>query len=175
MSEEENVQPEAIEEVVEETPEVKEEVEETPKVEEEVETPEVKEEKPKPKRKYTRRKKKSTPKVEEEVKPEPEVEEVKAEETPEPEVEEVKAEETPEPVKEEKPKPVAKPKHEYEAFWNEVGRVLHRKGYSKVGVYRRAIRAYGADFDKSKFDSYVRNNNITQVQALVEAVWTSQK
>ena len=75
----------------------------------------------------------------------------------------------------ETPAPIAstvKPAHTYDAWWNEVGGRLIKKGYSKNGTVKRAIQAFGPEFNKDKYDAVAKADS---AEEMVKAVWTSQK
>lgn len=69
----------------------------------------------------------------------------------------------------------AKPAHQLNAWWNEVGSRLVNRGYGNGGVVKRAISAFGPEFNKEAYTSYCSNNRASNVEEMVKAVWNSQK
>lgn len=103
------------------------------------------------------------------------VEEEVAEEVVVEEIEEAPAVEEVVPAAVDPVKKSANPAHQLNAWWNEVGARLVKKGYSNGGVVKRGIVAFGPEFNKEAYASYCSNNTASSVEQMVEAVWNSQK
>lgn len=119
---------------------------------------------------------------------------VEKETAPSSEIKEIEVEEAPKPKKRTRRKKMSRPKkkepvkkevvekrtpniskHTYDAWWNEIGIELVRRGYSSSGVVKRAQSAFGSEFNKEWFIEYCDKHNPTTEQEKVKAVWESQK